>query len=91
MAEDRETNAGASGAAWGAMLLAKSDYDGAIAKLESANKKGPHFADPLEMWGEALFWTGDKDGAKAQFALAARLDLSVADRAELSRNEAGHV
>ena len=39
---------------WGAMLMAKGDLDGAIAKFEIAHAKGPHFADPLEMWGEAL-------------------------------------
>jgi hypothetical protein len=31
------------------MLLTKGDYDGAIAKFASANQKGAHFADPLEM------------------------------------------
>ena len=39
---------------WGAMLLRNGDIEGAIAKFESANQKSPHFADPLEMWGEAL-------------------------------------
>jgi len=104
---------------WGAMLLAKGDFDGAIAKFRSANQKGPHYADPLELWGEALMaknrsdlalakfaeadkyapnwgrlhlkwgeallYSGDKGGAKAQFALASGLDLSAADRAELTR------
>ncbi|MEI9931832.1 MAG: hypothetical protein WDM89_15165 [Rhizomicrobium sp.] len=37
---------------WGRMLLAKGDLDGAIAKFESAHAKGPHFADPLEMWAK---------------------------------------
>ena len=104
---------------WGAMLLARGDLDGAIAKFTVANQKGPHFADPLEAWGEALIiksrsdqaltkfaeaahyapnwgrlhlkwgeallWSGDKNGAAKQFALAAKLDLSAADKAELSR------
>jgi len=104
---------------WGRMLLAKGDYDDAIAKFKLANEKGLHFADPLEMWGEALmlknrsdlalekfeeankyatnwgrlhlkwgealYWSGDKVGAQKQFNIATRLDLSTADKAELSR------
>ena len=42
---------------WGQMLLAKGDYEGAIAKFRIAHDKGPQFADPLEMWGEALIKT----------------------------------
>ena len=110
---------------WGAMLLAKGDLAGAIAKLESANQKGPHFADPLEMWGEALvrenrsdlalakfeeadkyapnwgrlhlkwgealLWSGKADEAKKQFAIAASLDLTSADRSELARVKSTHV
>lgn len=52
---------------WGAMLMAKGDYDGAIAKFESAHAKGPHFADPLEMWGEALMRKNRSDLALAKF------------------------
>jgi tetratricopeptide (TPR) repeat protein len=59
---------------WGAMLLRKGDLDDAIAKFESAHRKGPHFADPLEMWGEALTYLNRKDEAAKQFALARSLD-----------------
>ncbi|HEX4080730.1 MAG TPA: tetratricopeptide repeat protein [Rhizomicrobium sp.] len=52
---------------WGAMLLAKGDYDGAIAKFQSAHAKGPHFSDPLEMWGEALMRKNRSDLALAKF------------------------
>ncbi|HEY3778052.1 MAG TPA: hypothetical protein VGL35_08330 [Rhizomicrobium sp.] len=55
---------------WGAMLLAKRDYDGAIAKFAAAHAKGPHFADPLEMWGEALMQKNRSDLALAKFAEA---------------------
>ena len=55
---------------WGAMLLAKGDYDAAIAKFMLANQKGPHFADPLEMWGEALIAKNRSDLALAKFAEA---------------------
>ena len=39
---------------WGQALLARGQPDAAIAKFKLANQKGPHFADPLEGWGEAL-------------------------------------
>jgi tetratricopeptide (TPR) repeat protein len=52
---------------WGAMLLAKGDYGGAIAKFESAHRIGPHFADPLEMWGEALMLENRSDLAVPKF------------------------
>lgn len=57
---------------WGAMLLAKGDYDAAIAKFASAHDKGPHFADPLEMWGEALIAKNRSDLALAKFEDAAK-------------------
>jgi Flp pilus assembly protein TadD len=55
---------------WGAMLQAKGDYDGAIAKFREANLKSPHFADPLERWGEALIRQNRSDRALAKFAEA---------------------
>jgi Flp pilus assembly protein TadD len=55
---------------WGAVLMAKGDFDGAIAKFTLANQKGPHFADPLEMWGEALIAKNRSDLALAKFAEA---------------------
>lgn len=42
----------------------------AIAKLTLAHAKGPRFADPLELWGEALIRQGDPAGAIAKFAEA---------------------
>jgi len=55
---------------WGAMLLRKGDFDGAIAKFAAAHDKGPHFADPLEMWGEALIAKNRSDLTLAKFAEA---------------------
>jgi tetratricopeptide (TPR) repeat protein len=52
------------------MLLRRGDCDGAIAKFSLANQKGPHFADPLEMWGEALVAKNRSDLALAKFAEA---------------------
>ena len=103
---------------------ARRQYDAAIAKFKAANQKGPHFADPLEMWGEALmlknrsdlalakfeeankyapnwgrlhlkwgealFYAGKQDEAKKQFAAAATLDLSAADKVQLATMSARH-
>jgi len=52
---------------WGASLLARGEYDAAIAKFAMAHEKGTHFADPLEMWGEALMQKNRSDLALAKF------------------------
>ncbi len=49
------------------MLLHEGDYNAAIEKFGTANLKGPRFADPLEMWGEALMLTNRSDLALAKF------------------------
>jgi Flp pilus assembly protein TadD len=49
------------------MLLRRGDYDGAIAKFAEAHQKGPHFADPLELWGEALMQKNRSDLALEKF------------------------
>jgi hypothetical protein len=36
-------------------------------------------------WGEALYWTGKKDEAGRQYALAVGLDLTAAEKSELAR------
>jgi hypothetical protein len=55
---------------WGAERLAHGDTDGAIAMLQRAHEVGPHFADPLELMGEALMHKGDYRSAAAKFRLA---------------------
>jgi len=52
------------------MLLVKGDADKAIAKFALAHQQGPHFADPLEMWGEALIAKNRSDLALAKFTEA---------------------
>jgi tetratricopeptide (TPR) repeat protein len=52
---------------WARMRAAKGDLDGASAKLDIANKKGPHFADPLETWGEALIAKNRSDLSLPKF------------------------
>ncbi len=81
---------------WGAMLMAKGDLDGAIAKFTAAHKKTPHFADPLEMWGEALIAKNRSDLAFAKFEEAAkyapdwgRLHLKWGEALWWSGNKAG--
>ena len=53
---------------WGAMLLHRGDFDGAIARFESAHEKSPHYADALELWGETLTAKNRSDLALAKFA-----------------------
>lgn len=48
------------------------NVNGAIEMLESANRVGRHFADPLELWGEALKRKSDYKGAIAKFPSADR-------------------
>jgi tetratricopeptide (TPR) repeat protein len=57
---------------WGQMRLAMGDVSGAITVLQTAHEKGPRFADPLELTGEALMTRRDYDGAAAKFAEADR-------------------
>ena len=49
------------------MLLAAGDAAGAVGKFQSANQKGPHFADPLEGWAEALMAKNQSHLALAKF------------------------
>jgi tetratricopeptide (TPR) repeat protein len=59
--------------------------DRALAKFEEADKYAPNWGRLHLMWGEALGYAGKKDEAQKQFALAAGLDTSEADKAELAR------
>jgi tetratricopeptide (TPR) repeat protein len=75
---------------WGEALMAKNRSDLALAKFEEANKYAPNWGRLHLKWGEALLWSGNGQDAMKQFALAAGLDLSAADRSELARVRAGH-
>ena len=48
-------------------MLTRGQSDAAIAKFDIANQKGPHFADPLEGWGEALMAQNQSHLALAKF------------------------
>ncbi len=63
----------------------------AIEKFKLSSQKGPHFADPLEGWGETLVYAGKKDEAKMHFARAATLDLTLSEKAELANQGDRHV
>jgi tetratricopeptide (TPR) repeat protein len=39
---------------WGVALARHNDLAGALAKLQAANQRGPHWADPLKAWGDVL-------------------------------------
>ncbi len=55
------------------------------AKFTEAEKCAPHWGHLHLKWGEAPSYAGKKDDAQKQFALAAGLDLSSADKAELAK------
>jgi Flp pilus assembly protein TadD len=74
---------------WGEALMLKNRSDLALAKFEEANKYAPNWGRLHLKWGEAMLWSGRKDDARNQFAAAAGLDLSVAEKAELARASHG--
>jgi predicted Zn-dependent protease len=70
---------------WGEALMAKNQSHLALEKFAEADKYAPDWGRLHLKWGEALVYAGKKDEARAQFAVAAGLDLSAADKAELAR------
>jgi tetratricopeptide (TPR) repeat protein len=70
---------------WGEALMAKNRSDLALAKFEKADKYAPNWGHLHLKWGAALGFARRKDEAQKQFAQAAGLDLSGADKAELAR------
>jgi len=57
---------------WGVALGKHGDFGGAEAKLELANKKGPHWADPIKAWGDVLVKQGKIKHALAKYDEALR-------------------
>jgi len=68
---------------WGEVLIAKNRSDLALAKFEEANKYAPNWGRLHLKWGEALWWSGHRDEARKQFAIAGGLDLTAAERSQL--------
>jgi tetratricopeptide (TPR) repeat protein len=52
---------------WGVALARHGDLVGAEAKLNDANKRGPHWADPLKAWGDVLLKQGNRKEALAKY------------------------
>jgi tetratricopeptide (TPR) repeat protein len=52
---------------WGIALAKHGDLVGADAKLEDANQRGPHWADPLKAWGDVLLKQGKTKEALAKY------------------------
>ena len=52
---------------WGVALARHGDLVGAEAKLIDANKRGPHWADPLKAWGDVLVKQGKIKEALAKY------------------------
>jgi tetratricopeptide (TPR) repeat protein len=71
---------------WGEALVAMNHADLALPKFEEAAKDAPNWGRVHLKWGEALNYTGRKTEAAQQFALAARLELTPHERAELARS-----
>ncbi len=70
---------------WGEALMKKNQSHLALAKFAEAEKYAPNWGRLHLKWGEALGYAGRKDEAQKQYALAAGLDLSAADKAELMK------
>ena len=70
---------------WGEALMRKGDVEGAVVKYREADKYAPRWGRDHLRWGQALARLGKTDEAKAQWRAAAGMDLSAADRAELTR------
>ena len=60
--------------------------DLALAKFEEGDKYAPNWGRLHLKWGEALFYAGHKDEARAQYKIASTLDLSAADRTALAKH-----
>jgi tetratricopeptide (TPR) repeat protein len=68
---------------WGEALLIKGDAAGAAGKFAQAEPMAPKWGRLHLKWGEALARQGKADAARAQWRLAAGLDLLPDERAEL--------
>lgn len=52
---------------WGVALARHGDLASALAKLQAANQRGPHWADPLKAWGDVLAKQGHWSDALAKY------------------------
>jgi tetratricopeptide (TPR) repeat protein len=52
---------------WGTALAGHQQYAAAIEKLAAAHARGPHWADPLKVWGDVLLKQGNAREALAKY------------------------
>ncbi len=69
---------------WGESLLLQSKTKEAVKRFRQADKHAPRWGRNHLLWGEALAKLGKGDEAKAQWKIAATLDLTPAERARLA-------
>jgi hypothetical protein len=70
-------------------LMGKNQSHLALAKFAAAEKYAPNWGRLHLKWGEALTYAGRQGEAKAQFARAATLDLTLAEKAEFLWRQPG--
>ena len=70
---------------WGEALIAKNRSDLALEEFAAAAAYAPNWGLLHLKWAEALWWCGRRDEARAQLGRASSLELSPAQRFELSR------
>ena len=73
----------------GEALVRKGDVPGAAEAFAAADKDAPRWGRNHLLWGEALARLGRRDEARAQFDVAAGLELAADDRAELAKARGG--
>jgi tetratricopeptide (TPR) repeat protein len=64
---------------WGLALARHGDLAGAITKLQAANQRGPHWADPLKALGDVLMRQGKQREALAKYDEALKYAPAWAD------------
>ncbi len=55
---------------WGLALLRHGDLNGAAAAFREANKRQPHWAEPLKHWGDVLMRRRQPDAAFVEYTEA---------------------
>ncbi len=71
---------------WGEALMAQNRSDHSLTKFEEANKYAPNWGRLHLKWGEALNYAGNKEEARKEFVKAATLELTPAEKAELTHH-----
>lgn len=70
---------------WGDALARRGDARGAVRKYADAAERAPRWGALRLAWGRALAAQGQDEAAREKYRQAARLDLSAADRAAVTR------